>query len=127
MRTEPLDAKQALAQGRAMPFVYVRTLSGVWLGPAAGAAPDAFRPETLLEARFFGDGTELRLFRNEGGLHAVRLILEDGDDCVSETIQPDHPRFGGAVTVCTVLDYDGDGQAYRKATLLTDWKEAAEK
>lgn len=127
MRTESLDAQQALAEGRAMPFAYVRTYSSVALGPSARCAPEVSTPEEILEARFFDGAAELRLFRDESGLRAARLVLEDGDDCIFETVSPANSRFGGVVTVCSVLAYDEDGQAARMAALLTDWKEAAKK
>lgn len=123
MKTEQLTPEQALAEGAQMPYAYLRSLSGLFLGRTGPSVPPA---EELLEARFFNGQCELRLFRDDAGLRAARLSLEEKDETLARKVSLANPRFGSSAEVCRVLDYDEDGQIYCKAALLTGWKEAEE-
>lgn len=120
MKTEKLTIDQAMAAGKLLPWALVRSYSRVSLGPA----PAEIDPKELLEARFFGRGTEIRLFRYEGALSAVQLTEEAGDDILTERFQLENKRFGKTVAIHHILDADEDGQTYRAASLLAGWEEA---
>lgn len=120
MKTESLAVQEAFARGRALPWALVRGLSRVTLG----TAPTEIDPEELIEARFFGAGEEIRVFRAGGELRAVRLCAEPEDNTLEQTYQIKNPRFGKSLTVCRLLEADGDGQMNVTATRLTGWEES---
>lgn len=122
MTQEPLSIEQALAEGAGLPCLLARTLSRVTLGKNSPDTPWAEILPELAEARFFGGGTEIRLFRYDGALCAVRLTEQAEDDILRETYVLS-PRFGKTITVHHILNTDEDGQTYRAATLLAEWKE----
>lgn len=118
MKIEPMEVNSALELGRALPYALVRSLSQVTLG----LGPQAVDPVELLEARFFSAGEEIRVFREEDGLRAVRLTPQAEDVVLEERRELANPAFGKAVTVCRTLGFDEDGQAYVAGIRLTDWK-----
>lgn len=119
MKREKLNVEAAIREGLGLPYAMVRSLSQVTLGPAPAAVDAA----ELLEARFFDNEQEIRVFHGEDGLEAVRLRGEDTDHTIEETYSIENPGFGGSLTVTRVLDWDGDGQAYTAASRLSGWKE----
>lgn len=119
MKREKLDVQEALRRGRALPYGWICTLSGVSLGPVSGELP----LEELIEARFFGPAEEVRIFRREGQLQAAVLAEEPGDQILAETYPIQNKAlFGMALTVHQILDEDEDGQCYVAAVRLADWK-----
>ena len=119
MIREVLEPREALRRGRALPYGWVCTLSGVTLGPVPAELP----LEELLEARFFGPEGEVRLFRREGALQGAALAAEPGEPVIEETYQLQNTAlFGRRLTVRRVLQADGDGQCYVAATLLAGWE-----
>lgn len=118
MRIEPIAVQEALDLGRSLPYALVRALSEAALGPA----PEALELDELIEARFFGPREEVRLFREEGALKAVRLVPEAGDVTLEERFPLTSPKFGGSIEVSSVLEDDEDGQYHIACTRLTGWK-----
>lgn len=136
---QKLAPEAALEQGRQLPFAMIRTLDEVYLGPTA-KWPDyealGKHPEALEEARFFDDTQEIRLFRTERGLQAVRL---QGEDWVCDTYWLEKAfvwrmmsqygltaeEVGDSITLAREIAYDEDGQAYVAATRLVTGKEGA--
>ena len=102
------------------PFCFVRSVSNVYLGSAEHAQ---YCVEEILEARFFDDSKELRMFRDEDGtLQTLELRREDGDRYIDETYLIDNARFGKSLSVRQFLDVDEDGQTYVKASCLCGWE-----
>lgn len=123
MKRELLDVGEGVRRGSVLPYSWICTLSGVSLGPV----PTEIPLEEVLEARFFGHTEEVRIFRREGELQAALLAEEPKDTVIEETyfIQ-NKKRFGTALTVRQILDYDEDGQCYVAAVRLADWKGGTE-
>ena len=121
MKCEQLSVREALSAGGALPFALIRSLSQVTLG----RTPARVEEEELLEARFFSETQEIRIFQGADGLRAVRLTGEASDRVLEQTCALENDRFGGTLTIARVLEWDEDGQAYVAATRLTGWKEAA--
>ena len=121
MRVDPIEIQKAMDLGRGLPYALVRTLSEVSLGPA----PEALALDELIEARFFGPQEEVRLFREEGALKAVRLVPEAGDVTLEERFALANPKFGGSIEFSSVLKDDEDGQYHIACTHLTGWKGGA--
>ena len=119
MKYETLSAQEALTAGLQQPYAMIRSLSQVTLG----RMPSQVTEDELLEARFFSSEQEIRVFRGENGLQAVRLSAEPADRVLEETYEIENKQFGGFLTVARVLDWDGDGQAYVTSTRLSGWKE----
>ncbi len=123
MRQECLNVQQALEEGRKMPYALIRQLSRVQLGPVPEQMPDL---SEILEARFFDDQQEIRLFRREDGLHGARLTLEETDHWIDREETVENPELGGELSVRYVLDFDDeDGQCSVKTFCLTGWKEGS--
>lgn len=118
MKTETLAAREALERGRALPWAWVRSLSEVTLG----AVPAEIGPEELIEARFFSPEEEIRVFRADGELRAVRLRGEPDDNQLTRTYAIEDPRFGRTITVCCLLEADEDGQTGLTTARLTGWE-----
>lgn len=153
MKTEFLPLEEALSGAASsnadgtirFPWAMVQTYSRLYLGvnPLADSRTNLeeneltenetdwkqfFRDEwklSLLEARFFSDAEELRLFRLDGSLRAVLAAETDGDRWLEETCEiANKDKFGGSVTVRRVMDFDEDGQAYVAFTRLSGWEGA---
>ena len=78
--------------------------------------------DELLEARFFDEKQEVRLFRREGVLCAARLVCEEGDSWIDKTYEVENKDLGEQVTVRHFLAFDEDGQCYISTSCLTGWK-----
>ena len=120
MKTEPLNVPEALRQGRTLPYALIYSLSRVTLGPT----PESVDLDELIEARFFSAAEEVRIFQDETGLQAVRLVQEADDVTLNESFAlANRAAFGGTLTRTQTLDFDDDGQAFIACTRLTGWKE----
>ena len=88
MKKEVLPLPQAWEMGMQLPWVYLRSLSRVYLGKT----PEGLTMDELLEARFFSNLEEIRIFLSEDGLKAVRLEEESsrqhsgGRNCCQQRI-----------------------------------------
>lgn len=118
MKTEVLHVQAALEQGLTLPFALVQSLSCVTLGKT----PENVDTTELLEARFFDAKEEIRIFRRDDALCAVKLEEEPEDCPLEETYSLDNRRFGGSVTVRHTLRGDEDGQMFVSATRLCGWE-----
>lgn len=121
MNVEVLTLQEALHQGAAFPWVLVRSLSRVLLNTPL-TNPAEFPLKELLEARFFDHSQEIRIFRNQDGLKAIRLQETENDNTIKETYQVNNGALKGLLTLCHVLQADKDGQTYIAATRLAGWK-----
>ena len=119
MKKETLAVNEALAGGMALPYALVRSLSQVSLGRTPGEPPMLGE---LLEAWFFDEKQEVRLFRREGVLCAARLVCEEGDSWIDKTYEVENKDLGEQVTVRHFLAFDEDGQCYISTSCLTGWK-----
>lgn len=126
MKIESMETKTALEQGLLLPFAFIRSLSGAALGPTP-AEVNAEELEELVEARFFDEHCEIRIFRRDGVLSAARLEEEPGDKILRNEYLLDNPKFGVSVTECRCLDTesDEDGQAFIAAVRLAGWRGAS--
>lgn len=117
MKKEVLPLPQAWEMGMQLPWVYLRSLSRVYLGKT----PEGLTMDELLEARFFSNLEEIRIFLSEDGLKAVRLEEEAADSILEEEIAV-NSGFGSSYTVHYLLEADEDGQTSRTVTRLAGWK-----
>lgn len=117
MKVDVLAINDALARGEKLPYLLVRSLSKVTLGHAAGNLDTA----DLTEARFFSEKEEIRIFRQDGELHAVSLQEEDGELYVDHTYEISNKDFGTQITVRSCLGFDEDGQACWSGRRLVNW------
>lgn len=118
MKRENLSVQAALERGATLPFVLLRTWDKVHLG----RTPDTLPPvEELVEARFFDERQEIRLFRQDRDLRAVSLTGEPEDRTLEETYELE-PSFGKTLTFCRLLEQDDDGQTVFAATRLSGWE-----
>lgn len=119
MKAEKMELQAALSKGKSLPWAMIRSLSTVTLGPPPSDIPE----DDLLEARFFSPDEEIRIFRNDGKLHAVLLRDEKNDEFLDHTYRISNPELGTEITVRSYLGFDDDGQAYLKNSRLTNWKQ----
>ena len=151
MKTETLlldEAMSSAADTKAdgtlrFPFAMIQTYSRIYLGfnplddnetdPAKNNSEDwlsFFQDErkwkqSLLEARFFSETEELRVYREDNGFQAALSEEADGDRWLEETCEiANKEKFGAFVTVRRLIGFDEDGQAYVVFTRLSGWKEA---
>ena len=117
MKKEVLPLPQAWEMGMQLPWVYLRSLSRVYLGKT----PEGLTMDELLEARFFSEQQEIRIFMSEDGLKAVRLEEETADSILEEEIAV-NSGFGSSYTVHYLLQADEDGQTNRTVARLAGWK-----
>lgn len=118
MKTEKLEWEQALAEGKKLPFIMLQTVSAV----VFAKNPCEFEIDEIKEARFFDNQMEIRIFRQDDSLKAVRLTAESTDRCLYETYTFANRRLGNELELCRVIDTDEDGQSYVAATRLTAWR-----
>ena len=119
MKKETLTINEALACCKALPYALIRSLSQVSLGPTPDEPPVL---DELLEARFFDEKQEVRLFRREGVMCAARLVCEEGDSWIDKTYEVVNKDLGEQVTVRHFLAFDEDGQCYISTSCRTGWK-----
>ena len=119
MKKELLTIQEALARGKSLPYALLRSYSSVTMGPNPG---EELSIGELLEARFFSEEEEIRIFRRDRSLSAVVLRDEEGDTTLTETYRVENRRLGNEVTVRRYLAWDDDGQAFIAAARLAGWK-----
>lgn len=118
MKSETLEPQKALEKGLQLPFAMLRFLSKVFLGET----PKQIDLSELLEARFFNQEKEIRIFQRDGILCAAYLEQEEKDNPIEKTYMLENPDFGTQITVCYDLSYDSDGQAYISFMRLSGWE-----
>ena len=104
------------------PYAWITANNESYLGKTIDAK---VAPEEIIEAHFFGGGdgtykTELRYFRDENGYLRSFEVSADEKDCLLATYPVERAPHQ-TITVARVLDFDEDGQAYVKYTMLWDW------
>ena len=119
MKCEAMQVQDALKLGLSLPYEYVRRISSVTLGPGTGREENL---NTLLEARYFDETEEIRIFLQQGEWKAVCLSKEPEDNPIQEVYLLGNQKFGSQITVNRFLSADEDGQAYITATCLAGWK-----
>lgn len=118
MKIRTLEPQEALEKGIQLPFAMLRFLSKVFLGET----PKQTDLSELLEARFFNQEKEIRIFQRDGILCAAYLEQEENDNPIKKTYVLENPNFGTQITVSYDLSYDSDGQAYISSMRLSDWE-----
>ena len=115
-----LSVEEALSLGAKLPYAYIRRTDGVTLGPA----PKETGTAHLLEARWFSDTEEIRIFQRCGELQAVRLQHSPEDASLGNETYPleKNSPFGTSLTMRRFLAMDEDGQMSVETTCLTGWK-----
>lgn len=121
MRQEVMEPDKAVSEGLTLPFALIRELSRAALGPA----PADVDADELLEAAFFSPTEEIRVWREDGTLHAARIADETGDNAIIRRYCIENPVFGSALEVKRYIGFDDDGQAFVMAARLCGWKGAA--
>ena len=119
MKIIALSANEALNEALSMPFAYIACLSRVYIG----LTPETVNLAEVNDARFFGEDGEVRFFRENGTMTALRLT----DDPQDVTIDHTHAlikSFGTQLTERRYIQFDQDGQGYIAATRLLAWEGA---
>lgn len=119
MKQELISFEEGLRRGRELPFAWICSMSSLSLGKT----PREIETEELLEARFFDEEQEIRLFRREEEWKAVSLVRETKDS-VLENWYPviKEEKFGRKILVRQYLDTDEDGQTIVTVTCLAGWE-----
>ena len=118
MTFEKLAAEEAVQRGLTLPFALLRSISSVSLGNT----PTQIETEELLDARFFSDTEEVRLFRRDGLLQGVVLKQDADKDYLEKIYRIENPALGSEIVVRYELDVDEDGQTYVSTARLAGWK-----
>ena len=122
MSTEEMNWQDALALGQKLPFALIHSLSAV----SFGHVPTELPPLEILEARFFSETEELRLFRDGDRLRAARVSESAEDETIDRRLAIENPRFGKWLYQRQAVLYDEDGQAYLSSPRLCGWEGGAE-
>lgn len=99
-----LDPKEAISIGSTMPFALINTYDSLTIGKTF--VPD---PDEMLEARFFDESGEIRIFRRDDELCACQITDEPGDNVIDESFCL---KDLSTVTIRKYISFDDDGQAY---------------
>lgn len=118
MTFERLTAEEAIQRGLMLPFALIRRISSVSLGNT----PTQIETEELLDARFFSDTEEVRLFRRDGLLQGAVLKQDADKDYLEKIYRIENPALGREIVVRYELEADEDGQTYVSAARLAGWK-----
>ncbi len=118
MKQERLTLEEGMEQGKCLPFALIRDDSLLHLGKV----PQDICLETLQEARFFSQEEEIRVYRREGQLYAVKSSTESDEETVSESYPCRGKHLGTEVSICQHLEFDEDGQVFVAYRRLTHWK-----
>ena len=118
MTFERLTAEEAIRRGLMLPFALIRTVSSISLGNT----PAQIETEELLDARFFSDTEEVRLFRRDGQLQGAVLKQDADKDYLEKIYRIENPALGREIVVRYELEADEDGQTYVSAARLAGWK-----
>ena len=118
MTFERLTAEEAIRRGLMLPFALIRTVSSISLGNT----PAQIETEELLDALFFSDTEEVRLFRRDGQLQGAVLKQDADKDYLEKIYRIENPALGREIVVRYELEADEDGQTYVSAARLAGWK-----
>ena len=118
MTFERLTAEVAIRRGLMLPFALIRTVSSISLGNT----PAQIETDELLEARFFSDVQEVRLFRRDGQLQGAVLKQEAAKNYWEKAYRVENPVLGSELVVRYELEADEDGQTYVSAARPAGWK-----
>ena len=119
MKAEQRTIRDALERGRTQPYALIRSISSVSIGPT----PTTFPPtEELLEARFFSEQGEYRIFHNGTELAAAYLTEEPDEEYIESDYALENDK-SQRIYVRQTIGYDEDGQAVLHSGRLTGWKE----
>ena len=79
--------------------------------------------EKLTEARIFGDGCEIHIFRqDEWSAIEIDHWKEEYFDEMQKIKKTDRERFGTAIKIRHYIDFESDGQAYICGSCLNGWE-----
>ena len=106
MTFERLTAEEAIRRGLMLPFALIRTVSSISLGNT----PAQIETDELLEARFFSDVQEVRLFRRDGQLQGAVLKQEAAKNYWEKAYRVENPVLGSELVVRYELEADGPGR-----------------
>lgn len=119
---EKMELDTAKEMAGSLKYASIQTVSGYSIGKASGFA-DINEKETM-DARFFSESEEIRFFRKNNCITAVKI--SDGDaEYIDENVAlgEKFSTVGRFVTVRKYLEADEDGQMFVSATRLVDIKE----
>lgn len=121
MKIDFIQPELAIEQGAKLPFAFIRSLSSVTIGKT----PKIINLDELLEARFFDEHCEIRIFLLDETLCATRLE-EEPDDKILRAEYRLNPHFGSSITIYRCLDThsDEDGQTFVSTVRLAGWRES---
>jgi len=97
-------------------YAMYHTYSRAYLGKNT----EAIEKKQLLDAVFFDDRGEVRIFGDKI-MKAVRLTPELGDTYMDAQYAIANPSWGSKLTMRHYLDYDEDGQCFIQTTCLINW------
>lgn len=117
MKTERMTFNEALKRSSDFPYSFIMEYSRLYIGKNNVK----INPDELIEARFFGYGGELRVFKDDEGFKGFLLIETEEDDFIDKNVKLLH-GFGKTLTMRRLLDYDEDGQIFVKYTRMVEWK-----
>ena len=119
MKPEYLSFEEGLRRGKELPFAWICSMSSVSLGKT----PREIGTDELLEARFFDEDQEIRLFQREEKWKAVSFVRKP-EDSVLENWYPviKEEKFGRKILVRQYMDTDEDGQTIVTSTCLAGWE-----
>jgi hypothetical protein len=120
VKRQKIDIQEAISRGLELPYAMIRSLSRVILGKTPQII-DTDELDELIEARFFSETEEVRLFYREGEMCAVHLTEEQRDNLIRRTYDIANPLFGGTLTVSSDIIFDDDGQAMVRSVRLSGW------
>ena len=118
---ETLTAEDAIQRGLRLPFALLRSVSGISLGNT----PDQIEADELLEARFFSDTQEVRLFRQDGQLRGAVLNQDADKNYWEKAYRVENPALGSEIIVRSELEADEDGPTSVSTARLAGWKGGA--
>lgn len=121
MNERAMKAEEALCEGLKLPYAFLRTLSKVTLG----AAPQELDRAELIEARFFGNGKEIFVFKRNDALQGVLWQADENTPHFEETFEIENPRHGKTITLRHELGADEDGQASITGSHMVGWQGGA--
>ena len=102
-------------------YAYIRKTDRVIIG---GNNNEEFDTNGLIEARFFCQNGEFRVFPDENGEFktAVTEFNDGADNETDREFDIDGKKFGKKITVRYIIGKDEDGQAYIKNVCLKKWE-----
>lgn len=113
MKLTALATDAALERAKTMPFAYIRSLSGVYVG----MTPKSLSLEGVTEARFFGETAEIRFLREAEQMTVLEVADETEDITLDQRTKLVQPA-GSFLTKRRYILSDEDGQCSIAATRL---------